>query len=268
MIHVTKATGLKEHFSEEKVKYSIHRAGIPDEMQNRVLEHVKSKLYEGIPTSEIFHHIIEFLGRHHPIAKAKYSLKQAIMDLGPTGYPFEDYFSFVLQHEGYTTQVRQILQGSCISHEIDIVAEKEGKKIMVEAKFHNGSGTRTDAHDALYTKARFDDIKVKHKFNEAWLVTNTKATIDAINYGSCVGMQVISWSEPSGQSFRDLIEKSKLYPITTLTTLSQNTKQQLLDQHIVSCKALLKQPEVLSQFGLSENEKKEITTEAQLICGI
>ena len=50
------------------------------------------------------------------------------MDLGPTGYPFEDYVAEILKTEGYQTQVRQVLEGNCVSHEIDVIAQKKTKR--------------------------------------------------------------------------------------------------------------------------------------------
>ena len=49
------------------------------------------------------------------------------MKLGPTGYPFEDFIAKLLQADGYETKVRQILKGECITHEIDVIAEKNNK---------------------------------------------------------------------------------------------------------------------------------------------
>ena len=158
------------------------------------------------------------------------------MDLGPTGYPFEDFVAKVLDAHGYHTKVRQIVTGSCISHEIDIIAAKNGKTAMIEAKFHNNPGTRSDVHVALYTKSRFEDVKEKNMFDEAWVVTNTKVTGDAIDYAKCDGMKVIGWSYPDGGGLRDLIEKYHLHPVTMITTLPQALKQKLLDNHIVLCK--------------------------------
>src|SRR5207245_2048481 len=136
--------------------------------------------------------------------------------LGPTGYPFEDYIAKIFQRQGYTTLIRQILPGNCVSHEIDVIAEKNTvipTKIMIEAKFHNQVGMRTNVHVPLYTKSRFEDIKIKHNFSEVWLVTNTKATVDAIAYASCVGMKIMTWSYPEGESLRDLVEKFHMFPI-------------------------------------------------------
>ena len=208
MVNVVKATGETEPFSEIKIRSSIKRAGIPQKIQEEVVEHIKSKLYENIPTKEIYRHILEFLGQSsHPFNGTKYNLKQGIMDLGPTGYPFEDYISEILKSQGHTTQTRQILRGNCVSHEIDVIAEKDGKRIAVEAKFHNGLGTRSDVHVALYTKARFDDIKEKNDLDEAWIVTNTKATSDAITYAECNGIKVIGWNYPEKEVLGILSKK-------------------------------------------------------------
>jgi len=268
MTYILKATGEKELFSEEKLRLSIQRAGIPKDLWENAVNHVKSTLYENIPTREIYKHIIEFLGNSpHPYARTKYSLKQAIMDLGPTGYPFEDYISEILKMEGYKTMVRQTLQGICISHEIDIVAEKNNIKSMVECKFHNSPGTRTQVHVSLYTKARFDDIKDKHNLFEVWLVTNTKITPDALNYAICSNMKVISWDYPEKGSFRNLIEKYKLHPITMLTTLTQNQKQLLAQNHVVLAKDVCKNPSSLDILGLPEDKKNSILSECQFVYG-
>lgn len=268
MTNVIKATGEIEPFSEEKLRYSIKRAGISSNLQNKVLNHVKSKLYENIPTSEVYGHITEFLSKEPNQVKERYSLKQSIMDLGPTGYPFEDYVSEILKSKGYTTEVRSILTGKCVGHEIDVIAEKPGtEKLMIEAKFHNASGTRCNVHVSLYTKARFDDLKEKYKFDRAWLFTNTKITQDALTYALCVNMGVVSWSYPQNEGLRDLVEKEKLYPLTLLSSLSQLQKQILLDNHIVLITEICKNTDSLDLLGIPENKKKLITEEIKVICG-
>lgn len=267
MISVIKANGEIEPFSEDKVIRSIKKARIPESIQPQVLLHVKRKLYNNIPTSEIYHHIIEFLGMsEHPYTKAKYGLKQAIMALGPTGYPFEDFVAKVLDAHGYHTKIRQIVEGSCVTHEIDIIAAKNGKTAMIEAKFHNNPGTRSDIHVALYTKARFDDVKEKNMFDEPWVVTNTKITIDAIDYARCAGMKVIGWSYPEGESLRDLVEKYHLHPVTMLNTLAQSLKQNLLDNHIVLCKDICLNKSLIDILPISPTEKQNTLAEVEFIC--
>lgn len=265
MITVIKATGIKEPFSEEKLRMSIRRAGIPEDIQDQVVAHINTKLYNDIPTSQIYRHIGEFLTATHPLVKGKYSLKQAIMDLGPTGYPFEDFIAHLLNAKGYTSKVRQILSGKCISHEIDVVAQKEEKHIMVEAKFHNMVGIKTNVHVALYTKARFDDVKERNNLSEGWLVTNTSATLDAISYAKCSGLTIISWNYPEGESLRDIVQQSGLTPITALTNLSQSQKQQLAQTGVVTTKYLLQHAEKLSILNLSEDKKQTILNEAEYL---
>lgn len=268
MPYILKATGEKELFNEEKLRSSIQRAGIPKDIWENVVTHVKSKLYENIPTAQIYQHVIEFLENSpHPYARAKYSLKQAIMDLGPTGYPFEDYVSEILKKEGYITSVRKILKGKCITHEIDIVAQKNNVNAMVECKFHNSPGTHSQVHVSLYTKARFDDIKERNNLTEVWLITNTKITPDALSYAICSNMKVISWDYPQKGSFRDLIEKYKLHPITTVASLTQNQKQLLAENHVVLAKDVCKNPSSLDILGLPGDKKNSVLSECQFVYG-
>lgn len=270
MVTIVKANGEKQPFSEEKLLHSIKRAGIPAPLHEEVINHIKKRLHEGMTTAEIYYHISEFLGSSaHPFSKARYGLKQAIMELGPTGYPFENFLAKVMEHLGFTTKVRNIVSGRCVTHEIDVIAEKHTvmpNKIMVEAKYHNQVGIHTNIHVALYTKARFDDVKDKNKFTEAWLVTNTKASTDAIAYANCVRMNLVSWSYPDGDSLRDWVERYHLYPITTLTTLSATQKQKLLEAGVVLNKEICERHELLDILMLPKHKKEEILREVEFVC--
>lgn len=267
MITVVKASGEKEPFSEIKVRNSIKRAGIPKGIEEEVLQHVKTKIYENIHTSEIYKHIIEFLETSsQPFNKTRYALKRAIMDLGPTGYPFEDYVAEILKTKGYQTQVRQILEGKCVSHEIDVIAQKDDEKILIEAKFHNSPGTRSDVHVSLYTKARFDDLKDRYNFTQGWIVTNTKVTTDGIEYALCNGIKIIGWNYPETGSLRDLVEKAKLYPITALQSLSQSQKQLLLLHGTVLCKNICLNPNIIKVLDLPIDKEEKVVLELEFLC--
>jgi len=267
MISVIKADGMSEPFSDIKVLESIKRARIPEHLQKEVLSEVKAKVYNNMPTSEIYGYVLEYLGKSsQPYSKTSYGLKQAIMMLGPTGYPFEDFVAKILETQGYKTLVRQVLRGKCVSHEVDVIAEKNGKRAMIEAKFHNNPGTRSDVHVALYTYARFLDLKDKYDFDEAWIVTNTKTTTDAIAYAECMTMKTLSWSYPSDGSLRDLIESAQLRPITMLTSLSAAQKVKLLQHHIVLCKDVHANTSYLDLLRMTPEEKKRTIAELAFIC--
>jgi hypothetical protein len=264
MVNVLKASGAVEPFNEEKLRDSLIRTGVPSTGQNKVISNLEQKLYDNIPTSEVYKHVTYSLLHESKLSKARYALKRSIMDLGPTGYPFEDYLSEILKTKGYVTENRSILMGKCVNHEIDVIAEKPGiEKLMIEAKFHNAPGIHTDLHVSLYTKARFDDIKEKYQFDRAWLFTNTKITPDALAFALCVNMGVVSWSYPYKEGLRDLIENKKLYPLTILTTLSQPQKQILLENHIILVHEILKNNESLDLLGIQPDKIKTIVEEAK-----
>jgi len=237
-IQVLNAAGEYEPFSEEKIRSSLQRAEVVGEFQDKVVNRLREKLYEGIPTREIYKEVTRLLKRLKPPFASRYHLKQSIMQLGPTGYPFEKYFAGVLRFYGYDTQVNQVIGGKCVTHEVDVIAEKGGERAMIECKFHNQPGTRTDIKDALYTYARFLDLE-KEGFNQPWLVTNTKVTVEVIAYGECMGLKIISWNYPQDFSLRFLVESKDLFPLTVLDSLSSSEKQGLLEQGIVFCQDLL-----------------------------
>ncbi len=267
MVQVIKADGNREPFSEEKLINSIKRAGIPETLSPQVLDHVKSKLYDNIPTSEIYKHIEEYLVTNHEYAsRSRYSLKRAVMELGPTGFPFEVYISEVLKAEGYTTEVGQIILGKCVNHEVDVIAKKGEEMIMVECKFHNRPGTRSDLHVSLYTKARFDDLKEKHGFTQAMLVTNTKVTTDALSYADCEKVRILSWGFPEEGNLQNLIEKHNLFPITQLSYLSFSQKQELLQNDVVLIRQICKDPSLINLVTIPVDKREEILKEAAGIC--
>ncbi|MDP3998715.1 MAG: restriction endonuclease [bacterium] len=237
-VNVIKASGEYEPFSEEKVRSSLKRAGADQNLIARVLSHIKGELYEGIPTQKIYAHIFDILRHERASISSRYNLKEAIMQLGPTGFPFERFVAGIFAVNGYEVAVDKIAQGKCVAHEIDVVAQKDGRNFMIECKYHNRPGTKTDVKVALYVQARFLDVQ--NFFNQGWLVTNTKATIEACDYAQCVGLKLISWDWPAGESLRDLIEKSGLHPVTSLDFLSHGDKQMLLAKGIVFQKDLPK----------------------------
>jgi hypothetical protein len=232
-ISVVKATGEIESFSEKKVIDSLLRAGASTELAQKIVSQVKPRLYQNIPTFEIYSLVMKMLKKEERNLAEKYNLKRAIMELGPSGYPFEKYVAEILKVQNYQVQINQLVAGRCVTHEIDIVA-KNDKTYMIECKFHGQVGGRTDVKEALYTYARFLDVKEKG-FDIPWLVTNTKLTQEAKAYAACVGMRLTAWDYPEKDSLRELVDQSGLHPITASTTLSQEQKQALLEKGVVFC---------------------------------
>lgn len=240
IISVIKASGEVEPFSEKKVIGSLTRAGASSELAQKIVSQVKPYLYLNIPTFEIYSAVMKILRKEKKDLAERYNLKKAIMELGPSGYPFERFVSAVLKENGYQVETNQVILGKCVSHEIDISAVKQ-RKFMIECKFHNQAGGRCDIKDALYTYARFLDLQ-NRGFALPWLITNTKVTQDVKTYAACVGMQITAWDYPAGESLREIVDQSKLYPVTAMTSLTKDKKRELLDRGLVFCRDLDKQP--------------------------
>lgn len=234
VVNIVKASGEIVPFSEEKVISSLMGAGASLELAKKIVGEIRPNLYQNIPSFEIYSAVMTILKKEQKKVAVRYNLKEAIMKLGPSGYPFEKYAAGVLEAAGFKTETNKIVMGKCVSHEIDIVARK-GQKFMIECKFHTQAGMKTDIKVALYTYARFLDVKEKG-FAIPWLITNTKVTQEVKTYAACVSMRVTGWDYPEGESLNELIDKEGLHPVTALTDISEEEKRFLLDNGTIFIK--------------------------------
>jgi len=269
-IRVIKASGEREPFSVEKLRRSLEKSRVSPPLVEEVVKHVVAELKNDMKTSAIYRHAYSYLRRKHPMAASRYNIKRAILDLGPTGYPFEKIIAEILRVQGFVVEVDKIVQGYCVSHEVDVIAENKKRFIMVESKFHNQAGYKTDVKVALYIKARFDDISKKLPENEkkfeAWLVTNTKLTSDAIKYAACAGIKTIGWNHPPQGSLQQLIERSGLHPLTCLTSLTNYHKKQLISRGVVLCREIIDSKDILASLGLNKARTEKAIQEIKEMC--
>jgi hypothetical protein len=273
-IFITKADGTQEKFDVIKLETSLLKAGAPGAIVHEVIGHVLTELQDGMTTREIYHHAFEMLHRKERPIALSYSLKRAVMELGPSGFPFEKYVAEIFKARGMEALTGQMVTGFCVQHEVDVVAWDDKKLIMVEAKFHNDQSMKSDLKVILYIKARFDDLR-KMKFNygikdrelnEAWLVTNTKFSKAAIEYGSCQGgVVMIGWNYPPRDNLHDMLLQYKLHPLTCLTSLNGREKKALLDQGIVLCKSLLDNPAALMLAGVAQEDIQKVKEEIDML---
>lgn len=275
---VIKSTGERERFSLTKLRRSLARSGADKETVEMVVSHIIPELHDGMKTSAIYKHAFSILKKKkYPVA-IRYSLRKAVMELGPSGFPFEKYVTEVLRRKGYTARTGVILPGFCVSHEVDILMEIDNRHIFAECKFHNQQGIKTDVKVALYVHARFLDLQKAHnethkkhlgevpKIHEGWLITNTKLTLDAIQYAQCAGLNIIGWDYPERGNLQDLILETGVHPLTFLSTLSQKDKVNLLGQGIVMCRELKKNNAPLKSIGLSDERVKSVVNEIDKVC--
>lgn len=270
MTNVTKATGEQHPFSEEKLRHSLKRSGAADKLVEKVVLEVKDFLYDGISTKKIYQLAFRLLRKYEKLSAARYSLKDAIMQMGPTGYPFEHFVGEILKRMGYQVKVSQQMKGKCVQHEVDVIAVNEKKKIMVECKYHNTRGKVSNVHVPLYIQSRFQDLLAVWQEEqgrddmtyEGWVVTNTRFTSDAADYGRCVGLRLIGWDYPQSRGLKEMVEKAGLFPITALTELSRKYKSELLEKNIVLCFELAQYESLLHKMLKNKNKVKAVMNEA------
>ena len=140
------------------LKKSLLKSGANENEVNEVLYKIEGELYDGIPTKKIYKLAFQLLKKISNVHAAKYNLRSAIMALGPAGFYFEKFIARVFQVEGYQTITNQILQGTCVSHEVDVILKKEKNISMVECKFHGSQGSKTDVKIPMYILSRFNDL--------------------------------------------------------------------------------------------------------------
>lgn len=272
---IVKGDGTVEEFRIEKLIHSLVRAGASQDTAEDVAQEVSSRLRDGMTTTEIYTQAFKNLKKRERLSAAKYSMRRAILELGPTGFPFEDFFSAVMRSKGYESRVREVVPGKCSAHELDVVMEKGETRIGAELKFHNTPGFKVDLKTALYVWARFHDIKEgalargeEPLLTEGWLVTNTKFTTNTIEYAHCAGLKLLGWSYPHGESLSDLVDAANLYPVTVLTSLSDAEKARLLEHGTTLCRMIAEDPEALARAGVTKRKHREVVEESAGLCKV
>lgn len=273
ILKVKKNDGTLVPYDENKLIEALRRSGASAQHIKLVNQKVSKEIYDGIPTKKIFTLAYSILRNLSDHSAGRYRLKKALMQIGPSGYPFEHFVAKLLESDGYATKTGQIINGKCVKHEVDVVAEKENKLVMAECKFHRSEGTKSDVKISLYVRSRFTDIENQLRSDEQnedlifqpMLVTNTRFTNDAIQFGKCSGMKLISWDYPQGRSLKDWIDKAALFPITVLKGLTRLEVESLLGQGIVLCRQLPDHQEILKDLGMTTNRLNKLNKEIKAL---
>lgn len=276
-IYIINSQGQQEPFSFRKVYISAQRVGAPKPLARNIAKKIQQEAYPGITTKEIYQKIRDLLFKEQPVYGMRYSLKEAIRRLGPSGFPFEKYIGALFKTLGFNVLLHQFISGKCISnYEIDFLAKKEKQLIIGECKYHSLSGNRVDLKVALANYARFIDIKNGDFFKKesmkklklrTMLVTNTKFTSQVIQYAQCYKIDLIGWRYPELRGLEYLIESEKLYPITILPSINEHILSHLANYHLMLVKDIigLEGAKKLKKIGLKPKEIEIFQKEANLL---
>ncbi len=270
---IVKADGTVEPFDGSKLEMSLMRAGATERTAERIRLTIQSSMGASAQSNDIYRRAFQMLRHDNRPSAARYSLRRALFEFGPSGHPFEDFVAELFRAEGWTVEDRKMIPGKCVSHEVDIYATRGDETLAAELKYHNDPGYKTDVKISLYVKARFDDIlqceptkNATCPIESGFLITNTKFTRDAIQYATCAGLGLLGWTYPNEGNLYDRIVAAGLYPVTALTLLKKAEKRLLIDQGIVTCAQVRAHREVLRELGVPPDRLGAIMAEAGMLC--
>jgi hypothetical protein len=272
---IRKASGELQSFSSDKLKNSLQRAGADPAVIEEITNNILDWITEGTTTKQIYARAFRLLRKKRRSMAARYSLKRAIMELGPSGYPFEQFVGYLFKCKGFDVEVGLTVQGQCVTHEVDVIASDHNVQHLVECKYHNSQGKVSNVQVPLYIRSRVNDIiELRKKLPQyknfsfyGWVVTNTRFTTDAITYGLCSGLNLMSWDFPRKNSLKALTERFNAFPVTTLTQLTKAQKQQLLNKGIVLCNELNQNSAILDSFHFSRQKMRWVKEELSDLSG-
>lgn len=268
---ITKADGSIETFDPERLIVSLERSGAGAHAAERIANTITSTVVPGASSKEIYTRAFSLLRKEaRPIA-ARYALRRALLELGPTGHPFEDFISHLYRTEGWQVETRKIIQGKCVSHETDFYASHPEQNVFLaaELKYHNDPSYKTDLKVALYVKSRFDDIfscdpAVRTcPIDRGLLVTNTKFTSEAIAYAECAGVELLGWGYPIIDNLFARMSHARVYPITTLTGLARAEKRLLIEHGVIAVDEIVRDRRLLDPLHLSSGRVGELLAESE-----
>ncbi len=258
-------------FEVKKLESSLRNSGADEASVKKVLEIILPNCIEGITTRELYKIAFDELKKISNSAAARYSLKKALLELGPAGFYFEQWISRVFQNIGYKTETGQLIKGHSVTHEADVIAKKDEKTYWVECKFRNAEDTKISVTTPMYVLSRIKDISniqynlfgTKTEFTDGWLITNTYFTKDSVAFSEYYGLRLLSWNYPKDNNIKSLVDQNALYPITCLTTLDEKQKQKLLERKCILVKELFNNLDLLDILDLDQNKKSEVLKEAK-----
>ena len=247
------------------------RMGANIQVAEQVAGRVERRLYDGMDTRVILRLVFQFMREYKPGVRHIFDLRMGISLMEPKP-EFERFVRVLLSYSGFEVTPNQVLRGKCGEHEVDGVAKKDGVTYFVEVKHHSSYHALTGLDESRIAQAVLEDVAdgfalgvTELKIDRAMIVTNTRYSEHAIQYGGCKNILQIGWSSPQYLGLRDMIEKGRLYPLSCLRGVSREVRMRLVDSGMVLVKELLSQdPEALAvKTGLPREIVWEIMEKAR-----
>ncbi|MFH0832509.1 MAG: restriction endonuclease [Candidatus Aenigmatarchaeota archaeon] len=260
-MYVIKADGTKEKFQEEKIINTCLRAGVDRDVADEIVEVIKRAVKNLATTHEIYKLILDELEKRKDKSALSFPLREAISNMNPE--KFEIYVKKVLEQHGYDCDWNEIVEGECIEHQVDIIAKRD-RLFLVECKHHVNHHRFCGLGIVLQVQARFEDIidnpKASYKFDQAWVITNTKFSDHAKIYASKKNIRLSGWRYQNEHALEEMIQSKKIYPITILKT-DDKTKRILMQNNILTIQDVISTKKKI----INESMMKKLIEQARLL---
>jgi len=250
MMYVTKADGTKQEFDAKKIVQTCARAGLSSREAAEVASAIRSRLYDGIRTRDIFQFIQDEIESRDEKSAYNIRLRDAIAGLDPVS--FEIYVKELLEMKGYETQWNKLVKGKYVEHQVDVIASEKGKKFMVECKHHFNPHRFTGLGTCLQVQARMEDINASRQlFDSSWIFTNNKFSEHAKKYSRGIGIRLTGWRYEKKFSIESLINENIMFPVTILK-VGETEKRKLLKKGVVTLGDVIEKGKDISPLAFHE----------------
>jgi len=251
---IVKSTGEKVAYKAEKIAETLRRVGAKPELVQHVTQNVTARVKAGMTTKAVYAIVRAELRKESRCFAHRYNLREGLLKLGPAGFKFEKYVASILQAYQYEADTpRDEIMGKCVRHEVDVIAAKGGKRMMIEVKFRNKFEDPVTLKDAMSTWARWIDLnegatqRGTALYDEVWLVTNGRFSDRAFEFGTCKGIKLVDWNSKD-HSLARMVDHTVLYPVTILDELKQWELEKFSQKGLMLCRQVTtKKPGVLAE---------------------
>jgi ATP cone domain/Restriction endonuclease len=238
-IFVKKADGTRQTFEREKIVRTCLRMGASVQVASQVADKVEARIYDGISTAAILQMILRFMRRQKPDVRNLFDLRKGLSLMVPKP-EFEVFVRSLLSSKGFEVSPNELLVGKCVLHEVDGIAKRGGVTYFVEAKHHVNYHALTGLDESRIARAILEDVgegfalgRSGSKIDGAMIVTNTRYSDEALQYGSCRGILQIGWSSPAGGGLQNLIDGMSMFPLSCLKGVGWDARVRLADSGVV-----------------------------------
>src|SRR5437868_1062565 len=97
-----------------KLETSLRKAGANERAAERIRHTIEASMGPRSQSSDVYKRAFQMLRQESRPSAARYSLRRALFEFGPSGHPFEDFVAELFKKEGWVVEGRQIIPGKCV----------------------------------------------------------------------------------------------------------------------------------------------------------